>query len=303
MCDIKSCQLGTAREHSGHRCGSTGVQVLQTVNHAKLTEVLEPVRQVLRLHVAEALVEDDTPAIAKHIRGSPRLVRYVSSAPRCSDEWLCWVGFVCRGCIFTNILVIIASGCIARLALREIEGLVVHTPDGVGHRLVQIVCEEAMSTLYIRTGVFEWIQAFLWLVIWIFNITYSSCLINIVIACSITTFEIAASVEHVGVKEFRTVNIPVVVAIDGSQSLTIIEHLVKLRDLADIETVQVKTGQFHAVFEHICHRDHVARVEMAHIEGVQVRAVTKHMSHVCYLFSVEMAEVKFGQLHTNAKHA
>ena len=84
---------------------------------------------------------------------------------------------------------------------------------------------------------------------------------------------------------------PCIVAINGSQARTAIEHACHICDIGGVEAVEVKCRQCRAISEHITHVHHIGRVEAAEVKGRQTCAPTEHTSHIGHVGGIEAAKV------------
>ena len=95
---------------------------------------------------------------------------------------------------------------------------------------------------------------------------------------------------------------PVVVAIDGLQVKTAVEHVLHRRRLDHVKVAEVNLFECVAVFEHGVHALHFPGVETAQVERRERLATEEHSVHICYILRVEPAQVNILQCGTLIEH-
>ena len=168
----------------------------------------------------------------------------------------------------------------ALIVVIESQGLVVTFQHGID----LILCGEVTRVaLFIRMGV-------------------SGVGMVLIIRRSVATDQRRAVVEHIRRPVQYSACAQILVANNGLQCSTAVEHLSHILHIGRIERTQIKRREFFTVVEHTVHILHIGRIERTEVKRCEFCTAAEHAAHIRHLAGVERTEVKRRKGHTAFEH-
>ena len=104
---------------------------------------------------------------------------------------------------------------------------------------------------------------------------------------ALTTHKVIAVTEHfIGLSQSISIQAPD--RIDGSQVLTITEHIIHAFHIVRVEAAQVDVLKAIAVSAHLIHPFHFLGVKVAKVDTFQFIAIKEHRTHIGHLAGVQI---------------